>query len=463
MSQIITGVGIEIPSIEDFVRLDSVSSLSDSDIVVFCPSYEDANYYRKHDGYEGKCLYDKDSSVNIMEHTQHWQNELNNFMHNGKTVFIILSEKNDFFIYSGTKTFTGTGRNQTTTYHIEPYTNYNCLPFKFEFTTITGKQVYPNHSLVNNFYKDFKNLLEFRTYISSGDLSKSLFTTKNKDRVLGLSVKIGNGYAVFLPYLNFNKPDLVNYDETTDEQTWTNKALKIGKQLITDLVEIDKAIRKDDNKTPTPNWVNSSEFTLKDADETKVKIEVNKKKIVSINKEIEALSVLLIEQEKLKDLLFETGKPLEEAVTFALKILGYNAANFNDGTLELDQIITSPENIRYIGECEGKDNKDIDISKFRQLQDSLNEDFEKEEIETKAFGLIFGNPKRFILPKDRGIGFTSKCIEGAKREKIGLINTSDLFLICKQILETHNEGFKEQCRNAIHVQLGEIIKFPEIK
>ncbi|MCD4724968.1 MAG: hypothetical protein K8R63_08995 [Bacteroidales bacterium] len=70
-------------------------------------------------------------------------------------------------------------------------------------------------------------------------------------------------------------------------------------------------------------------------------------------------------------MLYETGKPLEQAVIKALKLLGYQAENFDDGILELDQIIISPENIRYIGECEGKDKKDIDVGKFRQLQDSL--------------------------------------------------------------------------------------------
>lgn len=463
MSQIITGVGIEVPSNNDFEKLDSVSSLSDSDIVVFCPSFDGTYYSYDSTGYEGRSLYDQDSSAKIIEHSQHWHKELNNFLLNGKTVFIILCEKYDFFVYTGSKTFSGTGRNQKRTYHVQPYSNYESLPFKFEFTSVKGKQVYPSHPLINNLYKDFKHVLEYRTYFSSGELSNPLFTTKNKDRVLGKSIRVGDGYAVFLPFIDFTGSDFVNYDASTDEETWTAEGLKLGKQFINDLVEIDKAIRKDGNKTPTPDWANSNDFSLNDAKETKNKIKLKRSKIDTINKEIENLTATLIEQEKLKDLLFETGKPLEFAVIHSLNILGYKAENFDDGKLELDQVITSPENNRYIGECEGKDNKDIDISKFRQLQDSLNEDFERQEVTEKAYGLIFGNPKRFILPKERGIGFTTKCIDGAKREKIGLIRTPDLFFICKYILESRNEAFKEQCRSAIHEQLGGIIKFPEIK
>ena len=116
----------------------------------------------------------------------------------------------------------------------------------------------------------------------------------------------------------------------------------------------------------------------KEAERTKKGIQSNNSKIKALESKNEKLNEILIEQESLKDLLYETGKPLEQAVIKALKILGYQAENYDDGILELDQIIISPEKIRFIGECEGKDKKDIDVGKFRQLQDSLNEDFERE-------------------------------------------------------------------------------------
>ncbi|MDN5477993.1 MAG: hypothetical protein L0G39_13735, partial [Chryseobacterium sp.] len=169
-----------------------------------------------------------------------------------------------------------------------------------------------------------------------------------------------------------------------------------------------------------------------------------------------------INEEILLDLIFESGKPLENAVLRALEILGYKAENYDDGVLELDQVIISPENYRYIGECEGKDNKSIDITKFRQLQDSLNEDFQREEIEEKAFGLLFGNPHRNIQIENRGDFFTTKCLKGAEREKIGLVKTIDLFFICKYLSENDDESFKKECRETIHQNLGKIVEFPKI-
>ena len=191
-----------------------------------------------------------------------------------------------------------------------------------------------------------------------------------------------------------------------------------------------------------------------------MQIENHKSEILKKQKEIENLKLKLDEQESLKDLLFETGKPLENAVIKALKILNYQAENYDDGKLELDQIIYSPEGERFIGECEGKDNKDIDVSKFRQLLDGLNADFEKEEVNEKAVGLLFGNPQRLLNPSERTLTFTQKCMTGAKRENIGLIKTEDLFLVCRHILENNDDKFAEKCRKAISQQLGQIIKFP---
>jgi hypothetical protein len=130
--------------------------------------------------------------------------------------------------------------------------------------------------------------------------------------------------------------------------------------------------------------------------------------------------------------------------------------------LELDQVITSPEGYRYIGECEGKDSKDIDITKFRQLLESMSADFDREEVKEKAFGILFGNAQRLTDPKDRTLDFTQKCKVGATREKISLIKTVDLFTVTKFLKEKPDESFQKSCRDAIHGGLGGVVKFPDV-
>lgn len=122
----------------------------------------------------------------------------------------------------------------------------------------------------------------------------------------------------------------------------------------------------------------------------------------------------------------------------------------------------SPEKVRYIGESEGKDTKDINITKFRQLLESLNADFAREEVEEKAFGILFGNPQRLKEPAERKLDFTKKCRTGAEREKIALVKTVDLFIVTNYLQQNKNERFKKACRKEISDGLGKVVEFPEL-
>jgi hypothetical protein len=237
--------------------------------------------------------------------------------------------------------------------------------------------------------------------------------------------------------------------------------MAFGNNFIQCLIEIDKKLISDSDNTPPPDWTSKEQFIGKKEKQLKDTINNNNKKIKKIVLENEKLEIDLEKENKLKDLLFEQGKPLEGAVITALKVLGYEAENYDDGDLEMDQVIINPEKHRYIGETEGKDNKDINITKFRQLVDVLNEDFAREEVTEKAFGILFGNADRLTDPEKRKLDFTDKCKSGAKREKIALIKTTDLFTVVKYINENVDEKFKKGCRNAIHGGLGKIVKFPK--
>lgn len=120
----IVGIGFDIPSNDvDYIGIDKNASLSDHDIAIFSPDMESSYFYADSEGYEGKTLYDKSSSSRILEQTKHWNNEIKSFLQSGKTIFINLKQKRDFFIYSGEKTFSGTGRSRQTTFHVQPHSN----------------------------------------------------------------------------------------------------------------------------------------------------------------------------------------------------------------------------------------------------------------------------------------------------------------------------------------------------
>jgi hypothetical protein len=216
------------------------------------------------------------------------------------------------------------------------------------------------------------------------------------------------------------------------------------------------------DETPAPEWAKNSEYQTRMEQDALKKIAANTLNIEKLNNTNNKLQNTIAKEGILKGLLYETGKRLELAVIDALGTLGYQAEGYDDGTLELDQVIASPEGERFIGECEGKDSKAINVTKFRQLNDSLAADFERDEVEEKAKGIIFGNPFRLIPPRDRTEWFTQKAVSGATREGVALIKTPDLYAVAKYVQDCDDKDFAKKCRKAISENQGGIVDFPEI-
>lgn len=465
MSKQIITIGYEIPGrLEDLVNFNSKTSLMDADIVLFFPEFW---FYDCDNNYCGKTCYSESGSFQLKEDMRHWKKELDSFLKSGKTVFLFLAKKEEYYLHTGQKYYSGSGKSRVTTNDVDLHNNYEFLPIDIgDITSANGKQInFIGNPIFSLLYNKFKNNLTYQTYIEKPREGIPVFTGKDKTKILGAIYKIGSGHLITLPVLTFNEKDFteVKKDEKgEDQEYWNKKGMQFGNHFVDCLLEIESKLTEGSKKTPTPAWVSQKQFSGEKEKKLYDSINKNSAKIIKIEEKNEKLKVELEKELELKDLLYEQGKPLEAAVITALKILGFQAENYDDGDLEIDQVITSPEKRRYIGECEGKDSKDIDITKLRQLLDSLNEDFARDEIQEKAFGILFGNPERLKDPNERKLGFTTKCKTGAKREKVALVRTVDLFVVAKYLTENDNEEFKKACREAIHSCLGEIVKFPDI-
>lgn len=458
MGKEIITIGYEIPGFSDrYIQFSSKTSLMDADIIILSAEdlYPHGDWVRFSSG--GGGCYDVVSSKRYIKRLEHLKKEIVDSLKLGKTIFFILSDKVSHTLATGVTSTKGSNNYSTTS-----KSNYGFLPKKIgDITTAKGKVVVnKGNSLFTDFYNSFKDYLEYQVYFENLNQGEVLFTGRDSTKVLGSIHKMSKGHFITLPYIKYDNKAFT--EEKDDSVVWTSTAIKFGERLIQSITQIDKQIKHHSNKTPAPKWVEDEIYLTKKAFELIKLLKTNEEKLEQLKTKKESYLVKLAKEHTLKDLLFESGKPLENAVTEALLILGFNAENYDDGTLELDQVVLSPEKHRYIGECEGKDTKDINITKFRQLVESLNADFAREEIEEKAFGILFGNPQRLTSPEKRSLDFTKKCKIGAAREKIALVRTPDLFLVTKYLKENRNRKFAKECRDAIYKGLGEVVQFPKL-
>lgn len=441
---------------DEMIPLFSDVSLSDYDIALFSPNLLNTRFFEWLKKEEGTLTCNLDKSKKVKDSFEHWRSEIERFTLSGKNVFVFLPARMEFNL-----------SNVKDTWHITetvPSSNYAFLPeIDNRIVNATGNIMRPVSPIVKDFYKDVQDHMRYHIYFDD-EISPetALFETKAKDKLLGFIKRYNNACFVCLPVLNIDYDLLSEPIDGNDDEFDYTKARAFGQRFLQHIIKIDKAIKGNTEKTPPPEWIKRDTFSLKESGVIQAKIADKKESIKLLEEEVESLEIDLQEGNSLKGLLFEQGKPLEDAVTKALHILGYEAENYDNGELELDQVITSPEGYRYIGECEGKDSKHIDIGKFRQLTDAMREDFEREEIEEKAFGILLGNPQRLISPDSRTVDFTTKCINGANREGIALVKTADLFIVAKYVEESGNVDFAKTCRDKIHADLGKVVVFPVV-
>lgn len=421
-------LGYDIPNNDNNINqnwayLEDRMSLSDYDIVVIKPIVYKVN--------------------NTIDSIKYWRHEFKEFVENGGLLFVLLYKNESIQVNNGIR--------------LSTISNYSIIPsVDLEFVNTNGNVLIPKMPIINKLFSTFKEAMKYKVQIT-GDITPT-FISRDGKKVLGTIQTLGKGHIVYLPYINLY--DLYGEDFEEDDEQYLEIELKAGHKLITCLKEICALLQS--SESIAPEWLNREEYFTRRYAEIQNYISAAEKQIAELQERKDSLQISLDEEHGLSALLYETGKPLEHAVSKALKILGYTQAeNYNDGRLELDQVIISPEGDRFIGECEGKDNTAINIDKFRQLNDSLYEDFQREEIQVKAYGIIFGNPQRLLEPEKRTLFFTEKCVNNAKREGVGLIKTIDLFYAAKHVADTGDTDYARRCRQAIKEQLGQVVVFPK--
>ena len=462
MNKDLLTLGYEIPGFSNLKEnFTSTLSLMDADIVVISPEIFTPSYHGwvSFSSGGGGC-YDVSTSKSFEEKISHLRKELIDMLKLGKTVFIFLSKKNTFSL-SSSVSHPRKGQN---TYNTYSSSNYEFAPIKFnQLTSASGKKIrFTGNSNFAEFNKNFKQNLFYDAYLEKPENCQALYTGKDQNKVLGAIHSVEKGHLITLPQLDYSEDEFLIYNKEKEKNFWSKEAVNFGEKLVQNFMDIDKNLSLDKEKTPSPDWALKEEFSTRKSLTIEKTILSNAQKIEKLNSKNIELGEQLKNENRIKNLLFEQGTPLENSVTEALHILGYEAENYNDGVLELDQVIKSPEGYRFIGECEGKDNKDINITKYRQLLESLNADFAREEVSEKAYGILFGNPQRLTNPVSRKLDFTEKCKIGAERDKIALVKTVDLFYVIKYLKQKNDDQFKLKCRKAIFRDLGKIVKFPKI-
>ncbi|OHD93177.1 MAG: hypothetical protein A2552_09015 [Sulfuricurvum sp. RIFOXYD2_FULL_44_160] len=452
-------VGFELPTNNfQFKSFHSNASLLDADIILFEPKLIYQTDYLTGAQYNGKPNLSDESSTKCNYSIKHWKEELKLAYESGKTIFIFLTTPENVFIHTG---YTNNGKNRLR--NLDEINSFAMLPISFkDKKTAKGKNIQFTQDgiFLKSYWETVKKFCEYELYFEH-DSAKPLIVTKSGDKTVGaMMTNEKGGVMLLLPPLNLPK-DFTDMHTDGKTSIWTEKAIQFAKSLLNQIIAIDKSLKHSTQETPAPEWISEAQFQLDIEKKYLSEIDKFQNQLISIQKKIEAKRNELDKHTLSKKLLFENGKPLEYAIIDALQIIGFKAENYDDGKSEFDIVFESDEE-RFIGEAEGKDTSAIAITKFRQLESNIQDDFARDEINEYAKGVLFGNPHRLLHPNKRTEFFTQKAIDSAKRSGIALVNTHELFEVVKYLKDKNDKNYAKQVRDCFKNTSGEIIKFPPI-
>ncbi len=225
--------------------------------------------------------------------------------------------------------------------------------------------------------------------------------------------------------------------------------------MLATAVALDKALRSAGEITPEPPWATESQFALGPESALRVQLLEAERKVEEAQKHKEQLGEQLRSAGAYRALLFEKGKPLENAIIEALRLLGFTAAPFKESDSEFDVVFESDEG-RLIGEAEGKDSKAVKVDKLRQLAMNIHEDLQRESVTKPAKAVLFGNGFRLQALNERSDPFTEKCLSAAATSSTALVFTPDLFWPVQYLVSHADAEYARACRQAMLSSTGRV-------
>lgn len=447
----------------EFCEFDSDTSLLDWDIILFKPDITDY-LFRRESTFEGKPCLSDDESFKLRAQSEHWRRELKAAAEHGKLVLAFMCELTPLSIATGKKEFSETGRNQKVTRIVTGYDNYQSIPLDLKPVNSKGKEIMlsaKKAECISSYWHEFSSISSYKVIIES-ELTPCLIT-KHGDKTVGTisRSKNSNGALICLPDIDFYPESFfIGEEDEENEGEWTPEAKQFASRMIKTIVSMDKSLRSSSELTPEPDWAKDTKYRFNQEKAASQKLLKIEKKLELVQAEKEAVIDEVKDLGRLRNLLFEKGKPLEYAILDALKIIGFEVSQFDDGESEFDAVFESKEG-RLIGEAEGKDNKAINIDKLRQLAMNIHEDFERDEVNEPAKAVLFGNSYRLQPIDIRPVPFTAKCISAAAMSSTALVFTPDLFDVAKYLKDKRDVRYATKCRKAIFTSIGKVF-FPDV-
>ncbi len=311
-------------------------SFLDFDLLIWNPSHlfseYDTDYFTpKHQGCRN---ISDDDSPKLLDDISRRKGEIAEMINLGRIVIVTLPPPEKCYYATGSKEFSGTGKNRVTTRHINELNLLSSIPIK-ELATVIAEGQNIEFKGSEPFKTYWSKMKEYHYYVaySSKNIGKPFVFIKGTQKLVGTWMSTQKGVFLFMPpfyareYFKTNK----------DYQTVCNIFIK----SITDLT---KELQKTTGDFSLPEW--SKRFLLPSENEQRSLLLQKEADLQKLLSNISSLKEKLANTAKYKLLISGSGRALEVQVEAVLKELGFASSKVEAGRDDL--IITYKDKLAVV-------------------------------------------------------------------------------------------------------------------
>ena len=425
----------------------SSASMLDYDVVLWEPEQVLAEYLNHYytTTYQGLHSFDEDGSFELLRAASRRRAEMTKFLELGRTLVIVVPADLSWFIDTGQRTTSGTGRNQKITRHVRSMNIAELLPVQLQVSAAQGDEMELKlGEPFAGFWRSQRDRLYYSAVITAQPGTVAA-TVERTDMPVAAIVREGNGTVVLIPTVWW--PD-VRRDDVEDEEdgSITRSERRAMDEALTDaLLQLVTELRAQSGEYSLPKW--AAAVHLPAEPEQRADLRQLQERLAKTQEAVDARRAAIGRLEERKLLFTGTGVALEHIVEEALQALGFDVEAGEPG--RTDRHLSLGER-RAVIEIKGK-SKSAAEKDSAQLEKWVAGYHAEHEVQPKGFLLVNGWRELPLDERESKAVFPDQMLEYAAGRKHCLM--TGLQLLCAWLdAEAHPDRAVEIAENVMNTE-----------
>jgi hypothetical protein len=397
-------------------------SVFDYDVVIWDPASSFETYQSAYQGhYQNLPSLSENRSVQIRSDARRRRAEFVEFINTGRVLVVIVSPPQKCYVDTGQRSYSGTGRNQKVTRHVEEFDLLSALPLPKEtaFVPASGTRIeLDGDGPLVRLLRKYGKLVHYSAVLKSAPGTQLAHVASTDRQVAAVQRSKGGGYLVLLPPVDLTRDPA---DDTEDEDGWAEDAPEFQDDLLAAIEQLAGG-----KVTARPPWAaqfaTDKQQRLQESVLTQqTKIESSRERLAKLQQELEAAAS--------RDQLFlGTGRALELEVRNVLELLGGTVTEPDPG--RDDWKVAFPE-AKAVVEVKGVSKSGAE-KHAAQLEKWVSSEFEQTSEAPKGI-LVVNTWRETPLDERTKEDFPDQMLGYSKSRKHCLVTGLQMFVLREEV------------------------------